>query len=130
MEKYTRNFSVAEMACRCGQCPGGEVMDPLFMQQLQELRDFIAAPLIITSGYRCLAYNQSLPRASTWSYHLRGRAADISLSELDVEGSVSRFRSDVVSYAFRCNLYGIGLSTNFIHLDSRGFSKRRMWVYS
>ena len=128
--RYTRSFSVEEMACRCGNCdPLVEVMDTNYMLKLQKVRDLIAAPLIVTSGYRCLAYNLAVG-GSPRSYHPRGMAADLSLAERDIRGSQAKFRMELVEYALKAGLYGIGISSNFIHLDSRGYGNRRMWVYS
>lgn len=129
--KYTRSFSVAEMACKCGQCEGYPIakMDLGFMLKLQKLRDLIAAPLIITSGYRCLASNIA-SNGSPRSYHLRGMAADISLAEGHIRGSQATFRAEIVRYGMAVGMNGFGIATNFIHVDGRPLSKSRMWVYS
>ena len=130
-EMYTRSFSVQEMACKCNQCEGYPIakMNLGFMLKLQKVRDLIAAPLIITSGYRCMKHNLA-SGGSPRSYHLRGMAADISLAEGHIRGSQATFRMELVEYALKAGLYGIGIGSNFIHLDSRGYGKRRMWVYS
>ena len=47
-DMITANFSVNEMACRCG-C-GTSEMDPEFMRMLQELRDQMQGPLRVSSG--------------------------------------------------------------------------------
>lgn len=130
-EKYTRSFSVAEMACKCGQCEGYPIakMNMGFMLHLQKLRDLVAAPFIITSGYRCLAYNQAIG-GSPRSYHLRGMAADISLAEGHIRGSQATFRAEIVRYGIKAGMNGFGIGKDFIHVDSRPFSKSRIWVYS
>ena len=54
-DMITANFSVNEMACRCG-C-GTSEMDPEFMRMLQELRDQVQRPLRVSSGRRCDHHN-------------------------------------------------------------------------
>ena len=130
IKKYTNNFTVAEMACPCDHCQGFEIakMDMGFMLRLQKLRDLMAAPLVITSGYRCLAHNQSIG-GSPRSYHLLGRACDISLAEGHIRGSQATFRAEIIRYGLTAGMNGFGIAPNFIHVDDRAFGKSRCWLY-
>lgn len=47
---------------------------------LDPIRSKLGSPLIISSGYRCVALNR-LVRGSVSSYHLDGRAADITAGD-------------------------------------------------
>ena len=49
------NFSVAELACRCGGrfCDRAYWHDPGFLDHLQTLRDQIGKLLIVHSAHRC-----------------------------------------------------------------------------
>lgn len=47
---------------------------------LQPVRDFLACPVYVTSGYRDKALNDAIPGSSGTSLHLRGMAADITTS--------------------------------------------------
>lgn len=69
------NFSEAEMRCRCG-CGRADV-DPAFMDRLQLVRGLYAAPMIVTSGFRCAKYNA---RIGGGPEHPLGKAADISVA--------------------------------------------------
>ena len=65
------NFTPEEMACRESR----EIkIDAAFMEKLQGLRDIIAAPLIITSGYRSPDHDVAVGGSGV---HPTGRAADI-----------------------------------------------------
>ena len=128
MKVYTKNFTIEEMACQCGECAIDEhIMDTGFMLQLQKLRELMAAPLIINSAYRCKAHNEAVG-GSMNSLHMLGRAADISLSELPSGTSDAKFRSRLLEYTFKCNLYGVGIGKYFIHVDNRGYGHARCWV--
>lgn len=120
---YTRSFSVAEMACKCSICKDYDIakMNVPFMLKLQKVRDWLAEPMIVSSGYRCRAHNEAVGGVSS-SYHTRGRAVDIKCSD-------SQIRLDLVIYGFRAGMYGIGVSREFVHFDDRPFSERRTWTY-
>ena len=49
------HFSIAELACRCGGrfCGGEYWHDPAFLDELEQVRADMGAPLVITSGHRC-----------------------------------------------------------------------------
>ena len=74
------NFSVNEMACRCG-CGTSEV-DPEFMRMLQELRDQMQGPLLVSSGRRCDYHNDAVSTAKNKKkgVHTLGQASDILIS--------------------------------------------------
>lgn len=119
----TKNFSMIEMSCKCGNC--SSVMNRTFMTKLQTLRSFYNRPMEITSGARCLRHNEAVGGVLS-SYHLDkgegGRAADIKItSSID--------RGELLVLALRI-FGGIGMSKNFIHVDDRtieGFPI--VWTY-
>lgn len=47
---------------------------------LERVRDSFGHPIVINSGYRCEELNAHIPGSSANSYHLDGRAVDISIS--------------------------------------------------
>lgn len=70
----TTNFQIREFRCPC--CGQVEV-SPRLLVALEDLRVRIGhLPIIVTSGYRCLAHNQEVGGSSR-SLHLKGQAADI-----------------------------------------------------
>lgn len=91
------------------------------MLRLQKLRELCAFPLPVNSGYRCEAHNASVG-GKKGSYHLLGRAADIACHE-------SYKRAQIVEYAMKAGLWGIGLADSFVHVDDRGYGQRRIWLY-
>lgn len=68
------NFNSAEFRCRC--C-NSLVLDRRLVLALQRLRDRLARPLLVTSGYRCPQHNREVGGVAH-SAHLRGEAADIA----------------------------------------------------
>ena len=121
---YTKNFTVKELSCQCDHCKNFEIskMNIPFMLKLQKIRDLMAEPIVTTSAYRCKAHNEAVGGVST-SFHTKGRAVDIRCTD-------SVYRANLVQYAITAGCYGIGISSEFIHLDDRPFSQFKMWVYS
>lgn len=113
--RLSENFTAGELACRCTdpRCHL-TLVSPRLVDALQTLRALIAAPLWITSGYRCLSHN-ALVGGRQHSFHTMGLAADIatappaSLTEL----AESAARIPAVG--------GIGLyrQRGFVHVDVR-----------
>lgn len=108
-ERYP-NFKPQELACKC--C-GLLFHQPKALASLQELRTFWRAPLSITSGTRCKAHNLRVGGAAS-SLHLSGRAFDISTPQSWTGKHVASF----IYYATKAGFRGIGLYTNWIHLDN------------
>jgi len=107
-------FTSDELKCKCGKCDGGE-MDESFMWRLEGLRERCSFPFIVTSGYRCPAYNQAVGGAKD-SAHMEGKAVDIN-----VYGE----RAAVLNgLAYSYGFMGMGLSQTgpyserIIHLDT------------
>ena len=113
------NFRLSEFKCPC--CGRVKVVRSLSVA-LQELRDLLDSPIVITSAYRCKKHNKEIGGAK-FSTHLGGFAADCTFpgkSLLDAYLEIVRCLPWVDSG-------GIGLyaDRNFIHLDVR--KKRKRW---
>ena len=74
----TPNFSVYEIACKCG-C-GAHEMDKEFMRMLQSLREDMQGPLRVSSGFRCEDHNQSVSTTGRNGPHTLAKATDILIS--------------------------------------------------
>lgn len=86
--KIAPHFSLREFECRC--C-GAVKISPDLVDLLERLRDSLARPIAVTSGYRCAAHNAEVGGAPK-SFHLLGRAADIvcARDEQGTAASVAR----------------------------------------
>jgi uncharacterized protein YcbK (DUF882 family) len=116
----TKNFVFEEFACQCG-CGSNET-DTALIYALQELRDLIGKPIVITSGYRCPGHNEECGGAPA-SQHPQGMAADIHVAHLPVK--------KLYAAAEKVNAFlngGIGVSSTFLHLDIRPDGPAR-WSY-
>ena len=78
----TRNFSYAELQCKCG-C-GGNEMKPEFLNKLQAIRDEFKKPMRINSGFRCSNHdaNVSSSKIAGKGPHTTGHAKTMLLSML------------------------------------------------
>lgn len=77
MSDLTANFSRREFACRCG-CGSDHIRIQL-VDVLQQIRDTVNRPVVVTSGVRCERHNRRVGGAAR-SQHLLGTAADIRVA--------------------------------------------------
>ena len=113
----SHNFTRAEFKCKCGRCDY-DTVDAELIRALQSLRDYVGAPITITSGNRCPEYNLSVG-GSEKSQHLKGRAADIQVEGVTPE-TVQKYLKHVHQGSF-----GIGSYGSFTHIDTR--TKEARW---
>lgn len=76
-ETLSEHFELREFACGCrsARCHF-TVVHPKLVETLQTLRQMLARPLILTSGFRCPSYNRVVGGRAR-SFHTTGMAADI-----------------------------------------------------
>lgn len=121
-KEHFPNFSPEEFRCPCTNpdCKKDGIELP-FLRQLQKARSIVGFPFLITSGYRCKAYNKTLPDSSPESLHIKGLACDVRISHL----------TPADKYLFLYKVFplfkGIGLGKTFVHLDGR--QERSVWMY-
>lgn len=95
-------------------------MDHAFVHRLDELRERVGFPMIVTSGYRD-ATHPAEARKSQPGTHNQGIAADIKVSN-------SFERMNLVHEALKLGFNGIGIAKTFIHIDDRQTAPV-MWTY-
>lgn len=110
------HFSRSEFACKCG-C-GFDTVDIETLSVLEEIRQHFGQPVWINSGCRCSYYNAKVGGAVA-SQHIRGRAADIEVAHTE-PAQVYQFLNSEYP-----NKYGIGVYSDFIHIDTR--SEKARW---
>ncbi len=118
--KLTDNFRRSEFACNCKThgldtddtwCHGESWPHRELVDRLQQLRDHFGAPVTVTSGCRCPAYNAHIGGARM-SQHKRGTGADIV-----VEGAAP---AEVARVARDLGLFVLEYPT-FTHVDVREY---------
>lgn len=110
-KKLSKNFTVAEMACKDGS--DLILINKSFVEtKLQKIRDHFKKPIIISSAYRSKTHNRKVGGASN-SQHLKGNAFDIYIKGVSP--------ADIAKYAESIGIKGIGLyiRDSFVHVDSR-----------
>lgn len=119
-------FDEDELRCKCGcgRCEMDDeavgVFDLLRYQATQEWGSDL--PFIVTSGFRCPTHDAS-PEVNGQGLHPQGKCIDILV--LDAEK-----RAVILGVAFaHPRILGIGVSGNFLHLDTVLRDKRLSWTY-
>ena len=87
----------------------GQMMDKRLLKKLDKVREIVGEPIIITSGFRTPAHNESVNGVES-SSHLKGLAVDIAIRH-------SRMRFKLISALFEVGINRIGIADNFIHID-------------
>ena len=123
------NFAEDEFRCGCG-C-GRADMAPGFLDLLQDIRDYLGRPLIVSSGYRCPDYNARVSTTGRDGPHTTGRAADIAVAGEDA--------ACVEGIAAQLGITGRGVKQHgpwpdrFLHLDNLdrtgAHPRPRLWSY-
>lgn len=121
--KISSHFRVGEFACRDGS--DKILVDDALLTVLEEIRMRCGRrPVRVNSGFRTPAYNRLIGGASE-SYHMKGMAADITVSGLT---------PPEVASAAELALYkngwsgGLGCYPTFLHVDTRPVKWRQNMV--
>ena len=101
-----QHFTLDEFRCPC--CYRKD-MQPKALVAFDKIRDRAKVPMIVTSGYRCLAHNTKI-NASTNSSHLRGHGGDFAVSD-------ARTRYRLLYAALEVGVSRVGIGKNHIHFD-------------
>lgn len=113
------NFDIAELACKCDgrYCDGAYWHAPDFLDHLQDLRERLRRPLVLTSAHRCPLWNAAVGGAPL-SQH-KTLAVDVALAGHD--------RQTLFDQARAAGFTGFGLARQFLHLDLRPHPA--IWTY-
>jgi uncharacterized protein YcbK (DUF882 family) len=104
--------------------PGsGANMKPELIVMLEALRRLVGKPLVINSGYRTQQHNHAVGGAPA-SAHTTGEAVDIG-----TRGWKQRDRIDLILYARKLGFIGVGIASNFVHLDMKERGHLASWIY-
>ena len=119
LEKDITNFRESEFVCpHCGDV----VIDPVLVTLLQEFRDKVRRPVVITSVYRCEVYNREIGGVPN-SSHTRGYAIDVAVKD-------SAFRHALLDFLVKNGVSRFGIAEDFIHFDLDPDKPHEVvWVY-
>jgi uncharacterized protein YcbK (DUF882 family) len=111
MGDLSEHFSRFEFGCRCG-CEFNSVDVELLRILEKDVRGYYNKVVAVTSGCRCFAWNDYVDGAED-SLHLVSKAADIIVEKTSVL-AIYNHLNEVYP-----DKYGLGLYSNFIHIDVR-----------
>jgi len=104
------HFSRWEFRCKCG-C-GFDTVDTQLLEVLEGIRQYYDAPIKVSSGARCRAYNKKIKGAPK-SQHPLARACDFT-----VEGVQPKMVQRYLDLTYPTTL-GLGSYEDFTHVDTR-----------
>ena len=108
-KQLSENFKIKEFACKDGS--DKILVDVTFVQtHLQDIRSHFNRPVNVNSGYRTPVYNIRVGGAKN-SYHMQGRAFDISIKGVTP--------AEIARYAASIGVPGVIQYNTFVHVDSR-----------
>ena len=110
-------FTREEFAC---QYTGENEISDRLLLKLDLLRARCGFPFVITSGYRSKDHPIEAKK-ETPGTHAQGIAADIKITN-------SAQRYAIIREALQMGFTGIGVASDFIHVDTRG-SAPVIWTY-
>jgi len=112
-KQFSPNFKVSDFACKDGS--DVVLINPYLIEVLEKIRVHFGKEIRINSGYRTPSYNAGLAKKSkkvaTNSYHMRGCAADITISGVKPR--------EIYEYVDSFHQGGLGLYPSFVHVDVR-----------
>ena len=116
------DFKVRELRCKDGT--DTVMVDEALTVVLQCIREHFGKPVVITSGYRTAAHNAVVGGAKS-SQHLLGRAADIRVQDVSVEG-VAAYAESLMPDWGGVGRYPVkaGRATGWVHVDTRANKSR------
>jgi uncharacterized protein YcbK (DUF882 family) len=112
-------FSKEELQCPCCKI---EQMNEAFVLDLIRARRRANIPFNVTSGYRCVKHNATLPKASPTSSHMKGLAIDISCEN-------DNQRLAILAALLAIGFQRIGIAKDFIHVDKDTMKAKGVWMY-
>lgn len=108
-KQLSENFKIKEFACKDGS--DKILIDVTFVQtHLQDIRSHFNKPVNVNSAYRTPVYNAKVGGAKN-SYHMQGRAFDISIKGITP--------AEIARYAASIGVPGVIQYNTFVHVDSR-----------
>lgn len=121
--KLTRNFTLAELACKDGTEVPYEYYNNAraICERVQSLRTLVGTPILVNSAYRTEAYNKKIggvPR----SQHLTASALDIRSLVWSPEQLATLYQGLIDLGLVPDG--GIGVYSTFVHLD---LGRPRRW---
>jgi uncharacterized protein YcbK (DUF882 family) len=97
------------------------LLQPHLMIRLDALRGLMGKPFRINSGFRTASHNERVGGAPR-SAHVLGLAVDVSTA-----GWTREERGRLVRAARQLGFRGIGVETNYVHLDVQ--ARDAAWIY-
>ena len=124
---FSPHFSTGEFSCHC-QNPScvTQRISADTVAKLNQCREELGAPIKITSGFRCQAYQDALTASGYQTSH--GTSRHVSPNDaVDIAPLDSALMHGLLAIV-KNHFTGIGVATSFIHCDLR--SEPKNWTYS
>jgi uncharacterized protein YcbK (DUF882 family) len=119
-------FWSSEFKCKCQRwnCDALQLPEPTLVNLLDDLRNRVGRPILISSGIRC-AYWNAKQGGKSESAHLEGKAVDMS-------AVTSREKYELLKAIYKETVFftRLGIASTFIHVDvSTTLAQSVCWTY-
>ena len=122
----SKHFTTKEFECQCANddCID-QIIECSLIEKLEAIRQEIAIPIKVTSGFRCTKHQEALRNSGTLtvvakkSTHELGQAADIK----------AQMPIDELEKVCAKHFQSIGIAKTFLHCDLRTDKPKRRWAY-
>lgn len=106
----------------CSPSCSMEDMDQEFLGIMDQIREGVGQPLVITSAYRTKKWELSKGRSGNGA-HTRGLAVDFACT-------TGTLRAKIVKAALSCGIRRIGIASGFVHVDiDDTLPQNVIWTY-
>ena len=124
--QLSEHFWSSEFKCQCNRwnCDALQLPDPQLVNLLGDLRNRVNRPIIITSGIRCVYWNE-LKGGVRESAHVEAKAVDIA-------AYTSGEKYDLLKSLYKETILftRLGIGATFIHVDvSNMLAQYVCWTY-
>ncbi len=111
--QLSEHFWSSEFKCQCQRwnCDARQLPEPQLVNLLEDLRNRVNRPIIISSGIRCVYWNEKMNGVKD-SAHIEGKAVDISAVT-----SSEKYQLLSFIYTPPVHFTRLGIGATFIHVD-------------
>lgn len=126
MGDLSKDFSLAEFACKCGKCGLPKSVHPALVAGLQAMRDQAGKKLTVNSGARCAEHNKAVSGVARSEHIVTAENPVCKAADVEIEGMTSEQAFAIAEKIPEFINAGIGVydPERIVHVDIRDHKAR------